>query len=59
MIYEMERVESGVLIPKINTDNSMQALLIRALLVRMNQLESKMNDMTQQLELLKNSSNQG
>jgi hypothetical protein len=55
----MERVESGVLIPKPNTDNSMQALLIRALLVRMNQLESKMDDMAQQLERLKNCSNQG
>ena len=55
----MERVESGVLIPKPNTDNSMQALLIRALLVRMNQLESKLNDMAQQLERLKKSSNQG
>ena len=55
----MERVESGVLIPKPNTDNSMQALLIRALLVRMNQLESKMNDMAQQLERLKHCSKQG
>ena len=53
----MERVESGVLIPKPNTDNSMQALLIRALLVRMNQLESKMNDLAQQLERFKNCSN--
>ena len=59
MIDDMERVESGVLIPKINTDNSMQALLIRALLVRMNQLESKMDDMAQQLERLKNCNNRG
>jgi len=59
VIKGMERVESGVLIPKPNTDNSMQALLIRALLVRMNQLESKMNDMAQQLDRLKNCSNKG
>lgn len=55
----MERVESGVLIPKINTDNSMQALLIRALLVRLKQLESKVDDLAQQLECLKNCNNQG
>lgn len=59
MIFVMERVESGVLIPKINTDNSMQALLIRALLVRLKQLESKVDDLAQQLECLKNCNNQG